>query len=245
MTPLPLPALLVALAGAFLTLDRVAFLQSLAARPLPTATLVGLILGEVQLGLMCGVTLELVWLSRQPVGGSVPPDETLAALAAVVAATGAPVEWSGYARCAAGALIGLPYGLLGRRLEIMARKANAVLVERARAGLKELDFAAPGKAQASGALNFFLVGLVGSLIAAFTANHLSAYLTSLAPVKLERAFAAMAVVMPVVGAGAIVASMGGRRPVVLFLAGAAGALVAAKSGLACALGGFRSGGPQG
>lgn len=227
------------LAGGLLSLDRVAFLQSLASRPLPTALVSGLILGEPLLGVLCGVTMELVWLSRQPVGGSVPPDETLAALAAVVAAASAPPEWSGYARAAAGALIGLPYGLLGRRLDLLARGANAGLLEKTRKALEGGDLRAPGKAQLRGAAHFFAAGLVGSLVAALTAGLLATALASLAPGKLERVFAAMAVVMPVVGAGALVGSMSGRKPAFWFLGGALAAVVAIKAGFAAALAGFK------
>jgi hypothetical protein len=52
----------------------------------------------------------------------------------------------------------------------------------------------------------------------------------------------MAVVMPVVGAGAIIGSMGGRKPALLFLAGAASAFYAVKAGVAGVLGGFKAGG---
>lgn len=235
----PWTAALLALTGALLTLDRVAFLQSLASRPLPTAVLAGFIVGEPKLGLMVGVALELVWLSRQPVGGSVPPDETLATLAAVAAAHAAPPEWSGYARSAAGALIGLPYGLVGRRLDLLARKANAGLVEKTRQGLVSGDMEAPGRAQLKGAFNFFLAGLAGSAFAAVSAGPLAALMLSGSPERLERVFAAMAVVMPVVGAGAIIGSMNGKKPLVFFAGGAGAALFAVKAGLAGMAAGFR------
>lgn len=238
MTFEPGTVVLLTLAGALLSLDRVAFLQSLASRPLPTAVLAGLIVGEPQLGLTVGVALELVWLSRQPVGGSVPPDETLATLAAVAAAHAAPMEWSGYARGAAGALIGLPYGLLGRRLDILARKANAGLVEKVRAGLSAGDFGAPGRAQARGALHFLLAGLAGSALAAASAGPLAGFLLSASPERLERVFSAMAVVMPVVGAGAIIGSMNGKKPFLFFAGGAGAAVIAVKTGLAGMAAGF-------
>ena len=43
-------------------------------RPLITATLVGLVLGDLKTGIMVGATLELVWLGAFPIGASNPPE---------------------------------------------------------------------------------------------------------------------------------------------------------------------------
>lgn len=43
-------------------------------RPLVTGLVVGLILGDVRMGLIAGGTLELVWMGAVPVGGAQPPN---------------------------------------------------------------------------------------------------------------------------------------------------------------------------
>lgn len=43
-------------------------------RPLVAGTVVGLILGDVKMGLIAGATLELVWMGAVPVGGAQPPN---------------------------------------------------------------------------------------------------------------------------------------------------------------------------
>lgn len=48
--------------------------SSMLDRPLIISPLVGLVLGNVELGIMVGATLELVWLGAFPVGASNPPD---------------------------------------------------------------------------------------------------------------------------------------------------------------------------
>lgn len=48
--------------------------SSMLDRPLVIAPLVGLVLGDLQAGIMVGATLELVWLGAFPVGASNPPD---------------------------------------------------------------------------------------------------------------------------------------------------------------------------
>lgn len=230
MTPGPAQLAAVGIVGGLLSLDRVAFMQSLISRPLPVAAIAGLLLGEPELGLFCGLYMELVWLSRQPVGGSVPPDETTAALAAVVAALATPNDWVLSGRAAAGVLVGLPYGFLGRRLELAARKRNSALVAETGEGLKRGLLGATGKAQALGAMNFLLAGTAGAMIAAFTAGFFGRAFFGAASDQVEAAMAVMSVVLPVVGAGSLLGSFYGRKPKLFFVTGALGAFAATRAG---------------
>lgn len=43
-------------------------------RPIVTGAIVGLILGDLKMGLIAGATLELVWMGAVPVGGAQPPN---------------------------------------------------------------------------------------------------------------------------------------------------------------------------
>lgn len=43
-------------------------------RPIVTGAVVGLILGDLRMGLIAGATLELVWMGAVPVGGAQPPN---------------------------------------------------------------------------------------------------------------------------------------------------------------------------
>ncbi len=43
-------------------------------RPIVTGAIVGLILGDLRMGLIAGATLELVWMGAVPVGGAQPPN---------------------------------------------------------------------------------------------------------------------------------------------------------------------------
>lgn len=52
-------------------------------RPLITGPVVGLIMGDMQTGLIAGATLELAWLGLVPNAGAQPPDVTLGTIAAV------------------------------------------------------------------------------------------------------------------------------------------------------------------
>ncbi len=52
-------------------------------RPLITGPVVGLIMGDMQVGLIAGANLELAWLGLVPNAGAQPPDVTLGTIAAV------------------------------------------------------------------------------------------------------------------------------------------------------------------
>ncbi|ECJ2476600.1 PTS mannose/fructose/sorbose/N-acetylgalactosamine transporter subunit IIC, partial [Salmonella enterica subsp. diarizonae] len=52
-------------------------------RPLITGPVVGLIMGDMEVGLIAGATLELAWLGLVPNAGAQPPDVTMGTIAAV------------------------------------------------------------------------------------------------------------------------------------------------------------------
>lgn len=66
-------SILIALVAAF-GYSNVVLGSSMLDRPLIISSLVGLVLGDLTLGIMVGATLELVWLGAFPVGASNPPD---------------------------------------------------------------------------------------------------------------------------------------------------------------------------
>ncbi len=62
-------------------------------RPMIMGTLTGLVLGDMQTGIMVGATLELVWLGAMAIGASNPPDMTSGSIigTAYVITTGADI----------------------------------------------------------------------------------------------------------------------------------------------------------
>lgn len=134
---------LVALAGAgsLLSLDRRAAVQAMLAHPIVAAGLAGWALGDLPVGLLVGVLIGLLWSGALPVGGVVPPDETLGAVVgvgvAVLGARAVGAEVLPAAMC--GFVAGVPAALLGRRLELVLRRYNSVLATRAEKSASEGD----------------------------------------------------------------------------------------------------------
>ena len=116
-----------------LGLDRTAFLQCMASRPLVAAPLAGWLLGVPLAGFEVGMLLELLWLGRLPVGAAIPPDDTQVAIGATALALtlerllglhGMPVV----ILCV---LTAIPLGKIGQFADTRARQANDRLAQSA------------------------------------------------------------------------------------------------------------------
>lgn len=114
-------ALLTALWGGLMALERRAFLQAMISRPLVAGAGVGFLLDAVMTGLYVGVVFELLHLGGASLGGSHADHETLPAVASAAMASamghyssggeGTPAMWS------LAIVTFAPSGWLGRRLE--------------------------------------------------------------------------------------------------------------------------------
>ncbi|MBI5014063.1 MAG: PTS sugar transporter subunit IIC [Deltaproteobacteria bacterium] len=210
------------LLGGFLALDRTAFLQCMVSRPLVASTLAGVLLGEMHLGMRCGLLLELLWLMDPPVGASVPPDESLAAVLSATYASLTPAGWALPARAALGILLGLPFGYLGRWVDVRVRRANGRLIARAREGREGSSL---GRLQRIGAVRFFVAGAAAAVAGAFAGAPLVAHLAMAVPPKVVAALEWSGGLLPVVGVAAVLAALPGRTNRALFGAGVLGGLV--------------------
>lgn len=159
---------IVALAGfgSLLSLDRRAAVQAMFAHPVVASALAGWALGDLPAGLLVGVLLGLLWSGALPVGGVVPPDETLGAVVgtgvAVLGAREVGADLLPAAMC--GFLTGVPAALLGRRLELVLRRYNGELATRVEKAVAAGDFGAidrvTGQALLLAIAGAFLVQLV-------------------------------------------------------------------------------------
>lgn len=112
-----------------LGLDRVAFLQSMACRPLVAATLTGWLLGIPFQGMQVGILLELLWLGRLPVGAAIPPDDTQVAIGATALTLTVQQQLGiqGMPVVILATLAAIPLGMIGQACERRVRCANGRL----------------------------------------------------------------------------------------------------------------------
>lgn len=204
-----------------LSLDRVAFLQTMASRPLVASSLAGLVLGDGDLGLRCGLVLELLWLMDLPVGAWVPPDDLLVAVLAVAFAAAAPPSWGRPACVALSVLCAVPFGVLGRAVDVWVRRRNATLLAKARA---DETGASLGALHWTGAAYFCVAG---ALAAGFGAWGGGVVIQALAP-RVAGGFVVglewSAALFPLVGTAAVLAALRGRAHTLWFGVGLLGGL---------------------
>lgn len=204
---------LVALAGAgsLLSLDRRAAVQAMLAHPVVAAALSGWALGDPGVGLLVGVLLGLLWSGSLPVGGVVPPDETLGAVVgtgvAVLGARAAGADPLSAAMC--GFLTGVPAALLGRRLELALRRYNGELAMKAESAVAAGDLGAVERVT----LQALLVAVAGAFILHLLLLAVLVAGVNTALTEWPRAISLLGVAafpVPLAGIGAVITGAGFR-----------------------------------
>ncbi len=120
--------------GGLVAVERKAFLQAMFSRPLVSATVMGLLLNDVDSGLLIGMLLELFHLGTANLGASLPDNDTLsatstsAAAATMAAATGAG---STPALCALAVLLFVGMGRVGRQVDRALERYSGRLARKA------------------------------------------------------------------------------------------------------------------
>lgn len=96
--------------------------------------IVGLILGDVKMGLLVGGTIQLMSLGVAGIGGASVPDYPTAT---IIATTIAITTGKGMA---AGLAIGIPVGMLGVQLDVMAKIANGFIARKSQSYANKKEF---------------------------------------------------------------------------------------------------------
>ena len=207
--------------------ERKGFLQAMLSRPVALAPAVGLVLGDLQGGLLLGPPLELLWLGAVNLGAVLPINEVLGAAAvaggAVLAghALGTGVT-PAVALLSAGACA--PLALLGRRADALVERWNERLATRAEALLEEGNPRAAVRENLHGLLLPFGVAFVLAPAAAAAAGALVPVVLRALP-GIEEALAAGFWTLVALAAAAGARAMRGERsPRIYFGALFAGAL---------------------
>ena len=103
----PIQVLLIFIVAFIAGIDQFSFLESLY-QPIVTGFLVGLILGDVQTGLIVGGTYQLMTIGNMPVGGAQPPNAVIGGIMSAVFAITTKLEPMAAVAAA------IPFSLLGQ-----------------------------------------------------------------------------------------------------------------------------------
>ena len=139
----------IGLLGSLLVLDTTVAFQFLISQPLIACTLLGLFLGDMQLGVQIGMYLQLLWLSSMPVGGAIVPEGNIAAIvvtALVIRFNQNYENFNTVLICAV--LFGVLVSYIGGELVVFYRKKNQFLLQKA------LAYAQKGRLYILSSINF-------------------------------------------------------------------------------------------
>ena len=130
-------------------------------RPIVLGPLVGAVLGDVQMGLTIGASLEMIWMGVSRIGGSVPPNVTIGSVLgtsmAIIAGTN--IE---------GALaIAVPAALVGSSIEILNKTVCTFFFHKAENYAEKANLAGISLMVHLGNFLYFLMGAVPVFLALF------------------------------------------------------------------------------
>lgn len=162
-------------------------------RPIIVCTLAGLILGDLQLGLMAGGITELAFAGLTPAGGTQPPNPVLAGIMTTVLAYTTKVE------APAAMALALPFSFLMQYVVLFCYSSFSLFMKRADRATEEADFRAIAK------INFLCTAIVACLYAVITflcsyvAQDAMRDLVTAMPAWLTHGFEVAGGILPAVG----------------------------------------------
>lgn len=120
--------LIAALIAALTALDNVHLLQWMLSRPIVIGPAIGICIGDLPTGMLCGAWIELAWLGVLPIGNYTPPDAHLTAVTATIIAaawggSAQPATW--VAVCVLAVLVAVPAGIVSKKFDMHLRRALA------------------------------------------------------------------------------------------------------------------------
>jgi len=201
-------------------LDRVAALQLMVSRPIVAAPLVGWLLGQPEVGLQVGLLVELLWLSRLPVGAVIPPDDTQVSIAATVLAIGLATTtgFQGIGFVLLCLLVAIPFGKCGQFFDRYARTRNGGSLRRADSALAAGNFAVAEHQHLLGLCRFAVAALATYLAIILGGGLLVPLLAPILLSGLERSAGWLQVALPLVGVAVILGTINVSRALTLFAA---------------------------
>jgi PTS system mannose-specific IIC component len=211
--------LLAALLGGICYLDRTAGPQVMLHRPLIAGSIAGAIFGDFFAGATAGAILELLYIARLPVGASIPPDDTGAAIfAGAGAATAATAVGSEihYAVLAALLLLSVPCAETGKVADRFVRRINGRIAHLTIDAVDRGDVAAVDHGLVAGFTLFAAVGVGMSLLFAGLGVAAGHWIPAVLSPGEGAGFARMFPLLPLLGAASVLSCTRSERSAVAF-----------------------------
>lgn len=206
-------ALLLSIVAGLVYIQRRMFGDIQLERPIVVGPLVGLILGDVRTGLTVGATLELIFMGAQAIGGSVPPNVVIASVLGTTFAitTGQGLE--------AALLVAVPAAVVASTFELFAKTVSAVFVHAADRYAEQGNLAGVALMMHLGNLLHFLAYALPAFIALYFGADSVEALTKAIPERVMSGINAVGHLLPALGFGLLLNSLGARHLLPYFFIG--------------------------
>ena len=182
-------------------------------RPIFGGPLLGLIMGDLQTGLIVGASVELMFMGVLPIGGSVPPNAQIAGLIGTFFAI------SSGGNPEVGIALALPIGTLAQFLIMLAWNFNIILIHRADRAIKDLNTGKMELLHLSGLLVFFIVMFIPTFLAIYFGSGFVNNIVEAMPDWVMNGLEAAAGILPAVGMAMLLRMMDFRKYWSFFLIG--------------------------
>lgn len=162
-------------------------------RPLILGPLVGLILGDVQTGIVMGASLELVMMGIVGIGSATPPDTVSGSILATAFAIISGLDVS------AAVALALPIATLGQVVGTLVRTANGYFIHKADKAAENGDYKGVERALWGGAFLFFIAYFLLVFSGAFLGSSVISAFVKMIPASVIAGFKVASGMLPALG----------------------------------------------
>lgn len=206
-------ALLLSVLIALTLLENYGYGYWMISRPVVGGAIVGLLMGDLQTGLVVGGSVELMYMGVLPIGGSIPPNAQVAGMISAVFA----ISSGGNAEI--GIALALPIGILAQFLTMLIWNVNIFLMHKAD---KEISLGNVRRVELihlSGLVTFFLAYFVATFFAIYFGSDFVQKLVDNIPTWLNMGLTVASGILPAVGMAMLLKMMELKKYWPFFLLG--------------------------
>ncbi|MEA3506212.1 MAG: PTS sugar transporter subunit IIC [Elusimicrobiota bacterium] len=196
-----LSVLVVSFFGAIFSADSTVVGQVMISRPIFCGPIIGLLLGDIEVGLKVGMIMELIWITVVPMGVSLPPDSAIVTVIATYLAARFSPETGGNGYLVFYLLLIIPVGIIFKKLDIIHRKYNSIFVSRMEQKIDEKNFSYINKATYLSALFFLLKAFFFLVIIIIASSLILPCFYGIVPGNVRESLNILFYILPAVGLG--------------------------------------------
>lgn len=174
-------------------------------KPLLASVGVGLILGDLQTAIICGASLELMWLGQNNIGAYVPPN----VIAGTIAGSALAIMGGQRGADAVGTavLVGVPAAILVQQLTMLVMTLNITWVHRADKAALTGDFKKVNVYHWIGGIMFFLTLAIPVFLACYIGGNFVTDVIAMIPPTILNGVKVASSAIPAVGLAMLLTMM--------------------------------------